>query len=284
MVAIPVFPSRVHRHSAIYVRRDRGIKTAKDLEGRAGRHPGMGADRRHLCARLSGRGLRRRSRKVRWLQAGVNQPGRAEKVELKLPAGIHYEAGRNQPLRHAGERRDRCGDLGPRAGSFARRAARWCGCFRTIAPRRSAISSKTGIFPIMHLMTIRRAVFEQHPWVAMNLIKMFEEAKRRCYERLRDFTCARIPLPWAAAMVDEITTAYGTTPFPTASRSSRPTIEAFLPLQPRPGRDAPADDDRRSLPARGARDGAGERIRVTAPSVVVAGLVLGPPRLASTTL
>ena len=41
---------------------------------------------------------------------------------------------------------------------------------------------KTGIFPIMHVMTIRRAVFEQHPWVAMNLYKMFDEAKRRCFE------------------------------------------------------------------------------------------------------
>ena len=63
---------------------------------------------------------------------------------------------------------------------------------------------KTGIFPIMHLMTMRRTVFEQHPWIAMNLFKMFDEAKRRCFNRLRDFTCARIPLPWAAAIADEI--------------------------------------------------------------------------------
>src|SRR5207248_11744465 len=35
---------------------------------------------------------------------------------------------------------------------------------------------RTGIFPIMHLITMRRAVFEQHPWAAMNLFKMFDEA------------------------------------------------------------------------------------------------------------
>ena len=86
---------------------------------------------------------------------------------------------------------------------------------------------KTGVFPIMHLMTIRRAVFEQHPWVAMNLYKMFDEAKRRCFARLRDFTCARIPPPWAAAIADEIAAGYGPDPYPYGIEASRPTIEAF---------------------------------------------------------
>ena len=79
----------------------------------------------------------------------------------------------------------------------------------------------------MHVMTIRRALFEQHPWIAMNLFKAFDEAKRRCFNRLRDFTCARIPLPWAAAIADEIAAAYGPDPFPYGVEPSRPTIEAF---------------------------------------------------------
>ena len=86
---------------------------------------------------------------------------------------------------------------------------------------------KTGVFPIMHLMTLRRTVFEQYPWIAMNLFKAFEEAKRRCFERLRDFTCARIPLPWAAAIADEIVASYGPDPYPYGVEASRPTIEAF---------------------------------------------------------
>src|SRR5262249_237580 len=86
---------------------------------------------------------------------------------------------------------------------------------------------KTGIFPIMHLMTMRRTVFEQHPWIAMNLFKMFDEAKRRCFNRLRDFTCARIPLAWAAAIADEITAGDGPDPYPYGIEESRPTIEAF---------------------------------------------------------
>ena len=86
---------------------------------------------------------------------------------------------------------------------------------------------KTGIFPIMHLIAIRRTVLEQHPWIAMNLFKMFEEAKRRCFNRLRDFTCARIPLPWAAAIAEEIAGGFGPDPYPYGIEESRPTIEAF---------------------------------------------------------
>src|SRR5438105_13127283 len=92
MVAIPVFPSRVHRHSAIYVRGDRGIRAPKDLEGKRVGIPEWaqtaGIYVRGFLAEGDGVDLA----KIRWLQAGVNEPGRAEKVKLKLPAGIHYEA------------------------------------------------------------------------------------------------------------------------------------------------------------------------------------------------
>ena len=92
MVAIPVFPSRVHRHGAIYVREGAGIKNAKDLEGRA-----VGIPEWAQTAGIYARGILAEEygvdlAKIRWLQAGVNEPGRAEKVELKLPPGISYKA------------------------------------------------------------------------------------------------------------------------------------------------------------------------------------------------
>ena len=61
----------------------------------------------------------------------------------------------------------------------------------------------------------------------MNLFKAFEEAKRRSLERVSDFTCARIPLPWAAATTDEIKRAQGPDPYPYGIEPSRPTLEAF---------------------------------------------------------
>src|SRR5579872_3761905 len=92
MVAIPVFPSRVHRHSAIYVRGDRGIRQPKDLEGRSIGIPEWaqtaGIYVRGFLAEHYGVDLA----SINWLQAGVDEPGRNEKVELKLPAGIRYRA------------------------------------------------------------------------------------------------------------------------------------------------------------------------------------------------
>jgi 4,5-dihydroxyphthalate decarboxylase len=227
MVAIPVFPSRVHRHSAIYVRGEAGIKTAKDLEGRAVGVPEWaqtaGIYVRGFLAEEEGVDLA----KIRWMQAGVNEPGRAEKVELKLPAGIRYQPRPDTSLSAMLASGEVDAVISARAPAGFAGGGKVVRLYPNYRAEEERFFRKTGIFPIMHLMTIRRTVFEQHPWIAMNLFKMFDEAKRRCFNRLRDFTCARIPLPWAAAIADEIAAGYGPDPYPYGIEESRPTIEAF---------------------------------------------------------
>jgi 4,5-dihydroxyphthalate decarboxylase len=227
MIAIPVFPSRVHRHSAIYVRDDRGIKAAKDLEGRTVGIPEWaqtaGIYVRGFLAEEYGVDLG----KIRWLQAGINEPGRTEKVALKLPAGIRYETRPHTSLSAMLASGEVDAVISARAPAAFAPNGRVVRLFPNYRAEEERLFKKTGIFPIMHLITMRRTVFEQHPWIAMNLFKMFDEAKRRCFNRLRDFTCARIPLPWAAAIADEIAAGYGPDPYPYGIEDSRPTIEAF---------------------------------------------------------
>jgi 4,5-dihydroxyphthalate decarboxylase len=228
MVAIPVFPSRVHRHSAIYVRGDRGIKSAKDLEGRT-----IGIPEWAQTAGIYVRGFLAEDygvdlASIRWLQAGVDEAGRNEKVALKLPAGIRYEARPDASLSAmlaSGEIDAAITARVPTA--FAQPGNKIVRLFPNFRAEEEKLFKKTGVFPIMHLMTMRRDVFEQYPWIAMNLLKAFDEAKRRCFERLCDFTCARVPLPWAAAIANEIGAAYGPDPYPYGVEASRPTIEAF---------------------------------------------------------
>src|SRR5476651_2682230 len=94
-IGIPVFPSRVFRHSAFYVRADRGIATAKDLQGKSVGIPELaqtaGMYARGFLAEQCGVDLSA----IRWVQAGMNQPGRDEKVEFKLAKNIRYEQRRD---------------------------------------------------------------------------------------------------------------------------------------------------------------------------------------------
>jgi len=85
----------------------------------------------------------------------------------------------------------------------------------------------TGIFPIMHVIAMRRALFERYPWVAMNLFNAFEEAKTRSLERIHDLTASRIPVPWAAAIADEWGKDFGVDPFPYGLEANRKTLEAY---------------------------------------------------------
>jgi 4,5-dihydroxyphthalate decarboxylase len=228
MIAIPVFPSRVHRHSAIYVRGDRGIRTPKDLEGRTIGIPEWaqtaGIYVRGFLAEHYGVDLA----SINWLQAGVDEPGRNEKVELKLPSAIRYQARPDASLSAMLASGEVDAAITARAPlAFTQSGGQVVRLFSNYRAEEERLFRKTGVFPIMHLITIRRAVFEQYPWIAMNLLKAFEESKRRCFERLRDFTCARAPLPWMAAIADEIAASFGPDPYPYGIEASRPTIEAF---------------------------------------------------------
>ncbi len=228
MIGIPVFPSRVFRHSAIYVRTDRGIAAPKDLEGRVVGIPEWaqtaGIYARGILAEHYGVDLRA----IRWVQAGMNQAGRAEKVALNLPVGIRYETRPGSSLSEmllAGELDAVITARVPDAylhgeGKVAR-------LFPDYRGEEAAFHAATGIFPIMHVIALRRAVFERHPWAAMNLFTAFEEAKRRSVERVADITASRIPLPWSPALAAEFAGDFGADPFPYGIEGNRRTLDAF---------------------------------------------------------
>ena len=228
MVAIPVFPSRVFRHSSIYVRGDRGIAAPKDLENRTIGIPEWaqtaGIYARGMLAEFYGVDLT----KVRWVQAGVNQPGRAEKVELKLPAGIRYESRSDASLSDLLAKGEIDAAMSARMpDAFAQRPGEIVRLFPNYRDEEMRYFRATRVFPIMHAIAIRRTVFERHPWVAMNLFKAFEEAKNRSAERVADITAARIPLPWSASLASEFAATFGPDLFPYGVDANRPTLDAF---------------------------------------------------------
>jgi 4,5-dihydroxyphthalate decarboxylase len=228
MVALPVFPSRVHRHSAIYVRADRGIKTAKDLNGRT-----IGIPEWAQTAGIYVRGFLAEDygvdlASVRWLQAGVNQPGRAEKVELNLPRGFRYEAKLESSLSGMLLSGEVDAVISARApDAFAKGGGQVVRLFPDYRAEEERYFAKTKIFPIMHLITLRRAAFEQHPWIAMNLVKAFEEAKRRSLVRALDGNICRFPIPWTFDYAEKSQRIFGKDFWPYGVEANRRTLEAF---------------------------------------------------------
>jgi 4,5-dihydroxyphthalate decarboxylase len=227
-VGIPVFPSRVFRHSAFYVRADRGIASPKDLEGKTVGIPEWaqtaGIYARGYLAETEGVDLR----KIKWVQAGMNDAGREEKVEFTLPKGIQYSQRRDSSLSAmllSGEIDAAISARVPDA--FTNGGGRIARLYPDYRADEKRYYDATGIFPIMHVIAMRRAVFERYPWAAMNLLKAFDEAKARSLERIGDLTASRIPVPWSASIVDDTSKSFGADPFPYGLEANRKTLDAF---------------------------------------------------------
>lgn len=230
-IAIPVFPSRVFRHSAIYVRDGAGIETAADLAGKR-----VGCPQWSQTATIYVRGFLAETvgvplADIRWVQAGVNDPGRPEPSVLKLPAGIAIEEVPGKSLNDmllAGEIDAIISARPPRGFTAGDSRIR-----RLFADSRAAEAEyfrATGVFPIMHTVAIRRDVYEADRWIARNLFVALQEAKNRSVARMLDLTAAHAPLPWLADTAREANALVfpDGDPWPYGIEGNRPTLEAFL--------------------------------------------------------
>jgi 4,5-dihydroxyphthalate decarboxylase len=228
LVALPVFPRRVFRHSSIYVRADAGIAAPGQLAGRK-----IGIPEWAQTAAVYSRGMLVHDygvdlNSIQWIQAGVNDPGRAEKVKLSLPAGLRYESAPDRSLSQmllAGEI-DAALTARPPA-PFVAGDARVRRLFPDFRSAERAWWEKTGIFPIMHVMAMRRDVFDRAPWLAMNLVKAFEDAKNRSLERISADLESYLPLPWAPAEAGYARERLGGDFWPYGVEPNRRTLEAF---------------------------------------------------------
>ena len=221
IICVPVFLSRVFRHSAIYLGRDSKIKTPKDLEGKRVGIPEWaqtaGIYVRGMLAHEYGVDLA----KVHWFQAGVREPGRVEKVELKLPAGVKIERKADRTLVDMLEK----GDLD---AVMSAREVPGMRLFKDYRAAEAEYWKKTRIFPIMHVLALRRDVYEKNRWIAMNLFQAFLEAKKRSMARVSEFGLSHLPLPWVPDHTRHWREIAGEDFWPYGIEGNRPTLDAFL--------------------------------------------------------
>jgi 4,5-dihydroxyphthalate decarboxylase len=87
---------------------------------------------------------------------------------------------------------------------------------------------KTRIYPIMHVVVLRREAYERDRWIAMNLFKAFDEARRESMQRLVEIGLSHVPMPWLAEHARRWRALAGEDFWPYGIAPNRPTLEAFV--------------------------------------------------------
>jgi 4,5-dihydroxyphthalate decarboxylase len=221
IVPIPVFPSRVFRHSAIYIGEKSSIKEPKDLEGRK-----VGIPEWAQTAGIYVRGLLQHEygvdlARIHWHQAGVRQPGRVEKVKLHLGEGVRITPVPDKSLAQMLGSGELDAVISARDPGGKR-------LFEDYVSVEEPYFRKTRIYPIMHVVVLRREAYERDRWIAMNLFKAFDEARRESMQRLVEIGLSHVPMPWLAEHARRWRALAGEDFWPYGIAPNRPTLEAFV--------------------------------------------------------
>lgn len=219
-VAIPAFPSRLFRHSSIYIRGDRGIERPQDLKGKL-----VGVPEYQMTAAVWIRGILNdeygvKAADIRWRTGGLEQSGRESRIALVLPPEIECEtlpAGETLSAQlDKGELDAVISALAPSCFGHNRAVRR---LFPDYRAAEEEYYRRTEMFPIMHTVGIRRSLVEAHPWLAVNTYLAYLKAKELCYRHLETIGHLFTTLPWpieqleqARALMGEDFWSYGVEP------------------------------------------------------------------------
>jgi 4,5-dihydroxyphthalate decarboxylase len=163
---------------------------------------------------------------VHWYQAGTNAPGREEKVELNLPKGVKLTRVSEKSLSEmlaAGE--IDCAIIARPPRCFVEGHPDVARLFPNYHEMEEEYYERTRVWPIMHIIAMRKEILDEHPWVARNLYNAFLESKRRSIERLLDPAVSRYPLAWLPTYARTMRDMFGGDPFPYGIEENRPTWE-----------------------------------------------------------
>ena len=225
-IAIPVFPSRMFRHSSIYVNTRKGIREPADLAGRR-----VGCPEYQMTAAVWIKGILADHygvpvNSVTYVTGGLKEPGRRE-APMDLPDDIRVDPVHDRTLSDLLEQGeiDALYTAEPPATLWSPNVRR---LFEDHAQVEREFYRDTGLFPIMHTVVIRSDVYAADPWVAQSLTKAFVEAQQIAYEELAELTALKHMLPWLLAHLEETRSVMGDDFWPYGLERNRATLETFL--------------------------------------------------------
>ncbi len=227
LVAIPVFPSRMFRHSCIYVHTGSGIQRPEDLRGKR-----VGVPKYHMTAAVWIRGMLEDEygvapKDMLWFEGG--EAANVKEVDHHLPPSIRKEQVPADKVLGdmvaAGELDAFIGARMPKA--FAAGSPGIRRLFPEYREAEKAYFKKTGLFPIMHTVVLRGELVRQHPWLPASLYNAFCQAKALAYQRMGESGAMAAALPWMLAEWEETVALMGPDPWPYGVAASRKTLETL---------------------------------------------------------
>jgi 4,5-dihydroxyphthalate decarboxylase len=229
-IAMPVFTSRMFRHSCVYINTDTGVERPEDLKGKA-----IGVPEYHMTAALWMRGVLHheygvKSSDVIWRTGGQEKPGRRERVELRLPPGIHVEPiGPTETLNEMFEHGAIAALITPRMPHALMKShpniKRLFPDYRRVDEE---YYKKTRIFPIMHAVVLKESVYRENPWVAASLYKAFNRAKEICLREMYNTSTLRYSIPWLIPEIEREREIFGEDLWPYGAGANRHVIEKLV--------------------------------------------------------
>jgi 4,5-dihydroxyphthalate decarboxylase len=229
-VGLPIYTSRMFRHGAIYVLRRSGIKEPQDLRGRR-----IGVPEYQMTAAVWLRGLLDEiyaiaPSEIIWRTGGVNARRHPERVVLRPPSGVSITAiGRNETLNAMLLAGDIDAIMAPQMpAAFRDGHPEVRRLFENSRAVEQGYYRDTGIFPIMHILVMRRTLAEAHPDLPRRLFDLFESARQKSLATLSDTDALAVMLPWLVQEYEATRALMGEDYWSYGVAQNRPTIEAFL--------------------------------------------------------
>ena len=230
ILALPVVCSRHFRFSAFFVNRKSKIRSAKDLKGKK-----VGSPEWAHTAAVYMRGWLNDEhgvalKDIHWFQAGTNEAGRIEKVELSLPKGVKLTRVPDKSLSEmlANGEID-CAIIARPPDCFRQGHKDVARLYPDFWPMEEKYYKASGVWPIMHIITLQKRVLDDNPWVARNLYNAFLASKNRSIERLMDPAVSRYPVAWLPTYMRKMQGFFdGGDTFPYGIDENRPTWEQML--------------------------------------------------------
>jgi len=228
-VGVPAFVSRAFRHTSIYVRTDR-IKQPADMKGKT-----IGVPEYQLTANVWARAILQDDHGVKpsdihWVRGGLEESGRPEKIAITLPEDVKLsDVPAGQTLSGMLDSGAIDGFIGPRVPSpFERGHPNVGWLFPDPVAAAKDYYKRTGVFPIMHLVGVRRELAEQHPWLPGAVFKAFERSKAIALEKLADTSSTKVTLPFVEERLREARALMGVDFWSYGVAPNRKTLETFL--------------------------------------------------------